>query len=212
MEFDDAEPEEYQDMIRNDRSAFMVSKANISKYHLDRTENHEQTGAPIVPNKILDSMMLRESEVYDKSPIAHSPNQEEIPLLNNHEPEEVGFEEQEPGPLHRSTEIEKKKNENSVSNHSRTVSPNTTAPRAEEDRPSEAVPVPPEHLVSEPMLEPESPKMMKKSAPEGSEMSDSKRSQPLSNNETAEHPANPHIRESADKTMFVEMKGEIEKQ
>ena len=66
LEFDNAEPEEYQDLVRKDLSTYMVSKANISKYNLDRTANHEQTGAPIVPNKILDSMMLRESEEFEK--------------------------------------------------------------------------------------------------------------------------------------------------
>lgn len=62
-EFDDAKYEEQEDNILNDVSAFMVSKANMSRYVMDQTAKHiEKNGndkakkdIPLIPNKILDS-------------------------------------------------------------------------------------------------------------------------------------------------------------
>ena len=70
FEFDDARKEEEQDVRKHDMSAFMVSKANVSRI-LERTMGG---GAPSatnsampshIPNKILDSQFLRESDIED---------------------------------------------------------------------------------------------------------------------------------------------------
>ena len=63
LEFEDAQIEEEEDNILHDVSAFMVSKANISRYAQDRTAKHVK-GKPIIPNKILDSEYLRDTVDY----------------------------------------------------------------------------------------------------------------------------------------------------
>ena len=63
LEFEDAQIEEEEDNIVHDVSAFMVSKANISRYAQDRTAKHVE-GKPIIPNKMLDSEYLRETVDY----------------------------------------------------------------------------------------------------------------------------------------------------
>ena len=86
---------------------------------------------------------------------------EEEPDHGNPDPEEIEFEDHNPDPMHRSTEIEKKKNEVSVSSRSPSnnnqVSPSNVVEPDRAERPSEEIPIPPDHRPSEPLQEPESP-------------------------------------------------------
>ena len=71
-EFDDAIKEEEEDLKNNDISSFMVSKANVSRFHdISKIEfkniekprkkvksQLEKIKEELIPNKILDSMIL----------------------------------------------------------------------------------------------------------------------------------------------------------
>ena len=65
-EFESARVEEEEDNYRNDTSAFMVSRTNASRFMNETVNKGNNNGPndkkPLIPNKILDSMILKYSE------------------------------------------------------------------------------------------------------------------------------------------------------
>jgi hypothetical protein len=66
FEFEDAKDEEEEDNYKNNTTAFMVSRNNTSKYINDtqvRNTNLPEDKKVHIPNKILDSVLLKYSEL-----------------------------------------------------------------------------------------------------------------------------------------------------
>lgn len=66
FEFESARQEEEEDNYRNDTTAFMVSKQNVSKFINETQIRNTQLPddkKTHIPNKILDSMLLKYSEL-----------------------------------------------------------------------------------------------------------------------------------------------------
>lgn len=62
MEFEDAGPEEEDDVYNGNHGPYMVSKANVSKYVMDQSARNTQLPPEKqvhIPNKILDSVYLK---------------------------------------------------------------------------------------------------------------------------------------------------------
>lgn len=68
FEFEDAKEEEEDDIYRNDTTAFMISRQNASRFineTMNRNTNLPNEKKAPIPNKILDSMLLKYSDVED---------------------------------------------------------------------------------------------------------------------------------------------------